>query len=84
MASRSYPQIFHSACTGNDWFMVDMSAVYPIKRIVYYNRADCCRHRASGMVVELLDANKQVVWTGKLSGNQASESMLTFAKPFHV
>ena len=84
MASRSYPQIFHSACTGNDWFMVDMSAVYPIKRIVYYNRADCCRHRASGMIIELLDANKQVVWTGKLAGNQASESLLTFAKPFNV
>jgi hypothetical protein len=64
--------------------MVDMSAVYPIKRIVYYNRADCCRHRASGMIIELLDANKQVVWTGKLSGNQASESMLTFAKPFNI
>jgi len=84
MASRSYPQIFHSACTGNDWFMVDMSAVYPIKKIVYYNRADCCRHRASGMVVELLDASKQVVWSGKLAGNQPSESLLTFAKPFNI
>ena len=84
MASRSFPQIFHSGCQANDWFMVDMSAVYPIKKIVYYNRADCCQNRATGILVELLDANKQTVWSGTLAGNQASESILTIAKPFNI
>ena len=84
MASRSFPQIFHSGCQANDWFMVDMSAVYPIKKIVYYNRADCCQNRATGILVELLDANKQTVWSGTLAGNQPSESILTIAKPFNI
>jgi len=84
LRSRAYPQIFHSGCQANDWFMVDMSAVYPIKKIVYYNRADCCQNRATGILVELLDANKQTVWTGTLAGNQPMESLLTIAKPFNI
>jgi len=84
MQSRSFPQIFHSGCKTNDYFMVDMSAVYPIKKIVYYNRADCCQNRATGILVELLDANKQAVWSGTLAGNQSSESLLTIAKPFNI
>jgi len=84
MASRSFPQIFHSGCKSNDYFMVDMSAVYPIKKIVYYNRADCCQNRATGILVELLDANKQTVWTGTLAGNQSMESIVTIAKPFNI
>jgi hypothetical protein len=84
MGARSFPQIFHSGCQANDWFMVDMSAVYPIKQVVYYNRADCCQNRATGIVVELLDANKQVVWSTTLQGNQMSESVLTFAKPYNI
>jgi len=84
MRARSFPQIFHSGCQANDYFMVDMSAVYPIKQIVYYNRADCCQNRATGIVVELLDANKQVVWSTTLQGNQMSESVLTFAKPYNI
>jgi hypothetical protein len=84
MASRSFPQIFHSGCRSNDYFMVDMSAVYPIKKIVYYNRADCCQNRATGILIELLDANKQTIWTGTLAGNQSMESILTIAKPFNI
>jgi hypothetical protein len=84
MASRSFPQIFHSGCKSNDYFMVDMSAVYPIKKIVYYNRADCCQNRATGMLIELLDANKQTVWTDTLAGNQSMESIVTIAKPFNI
>jgi hypothetical protein len=36
------------------------------------------------MIIELLDASKQVVWSGKLAGNLPSESLLTFAKPFNI
>ena len=84
LAPRPFPQIFHSGSATNDSFMVDFGAVYPIKKIVYYNRSDCCQNRTTGQVLELLDAAKQPVWTATMAGNQLSETFLTFAKPFNI
>jgi hypothetical protein len=63
--------------------MVDFTKTYPIKRVEYYNRADCCWGRANGMLLELLDENKQVIWTQTLDSN-FKQVYYTFLKNFNV
>jgi hypothetical protein len=84
MGPRSYPNIYHSSCRVNDSWMVDFLQVFPIKRVVYYNRADCCGDRSRDMVIDLMDANRKVVWSTILKGSAASESFITDAQQFNL
>ena len=43
-----------------------MKAVKEIGQIKVHNRGDCCGERLSAAVVEILDANKKVVWSAKI------------------
>lgn len=46
--------IYHSAGNGPDEFwLLDLGKTYPITKITYYNRGDCCQNRAIGMTIEL-------------------------------
>jgi hypothetical protein len=84
MGPRSYPNIYHSACRVNDSWMVDFLQVFPIKKVVYYNRADCCGDRSRDMVIDLMDANKNVVWSTVMKGYASSESFVTDAQQFNL
>ena len=37
----------------HDFVLFDLGASYPITKIVYYNRGDCCQYRANGMQINL-------------------------------
>lgn len=46
--------IYHSWGAGPDeYFIVNLGKKYPITKIVYINRADCCQGRADGMTINL-------------------------------
>jgi hypothetical protein len=83
LASRAHPFEFHNQCRANEWWMVDFGKVYPIKRLEYYNRADCCSQRANGMLLELLDENQKIVWSQTLDGTM-KQTYYTFVKVHNV
>jgi hypothetical protein len=84
LQSRWHPYEYHSQCKAGDFWMVDFTREYPIKKIDYYNRADCCSTRANGMILELLNKNKQTVWQTTLRGGLPVESFFTFARDYNI
>lgn len=66
---RSYPSIFHGGQASSDWFMVDLGQAFNIRRVVYYNRRDCCQHRMNGGLIQLLNAQQVVVAQRVMSAN---------------
>jgi hypothetical protein len=57
--------------------MVDLHSDQDVSRVVFYNRNDCCQDRADGALLQLLDANHNVLETRTLS--QALVQPFTFA-----
>ena len=78
LSSKSFPYIYHSACSSNPWWQVDLGSVHNIAKIVYYNRGDCCRSRATKLKLQFMDANKKVLWTGDEFGSSAAEQTFAF------
>ena len=68
LANKSHPGGWHSLTgNSNEYFLVDLQKPYPIEKVVYYNRGDCCQNRAKGMLLRLQDENRNEIWTGTLS-----------------
>lgn len=72
MSPRPYPNVYHSGTgpnsTGNPgncgdslFWIVDLQRDYDIKKVIFYNRSDCCSERARGMKLKLLDANQNII-----------------------
>jgi len=45
----------------NDWIEIDLGSEREIKKFVIINRADCCKDRAIGIKVSILDKDKKEV-----------------------
>ena len=60
---------YHSKCQPGDYWLLDLQYEYPVQKITYYNRGDCCSDRAIGMNIDLMDKNKTVLKTIKLAGD---------------
>jgi hypothetical protein len=73
---RRHPQEYHDAMgpESNHWWMVDLGKVYEIKKVVYFNRTDCCNYRALNMPIQLLDGDRKVV-AQKLLSNTAVKDL---------
>ena len=67
---------FHSRGGSGYWWQVDLQREFPISKVVYYNRTDCCSNRSAGMRFQLLDSAKKVVYTSP--GFAANTSIQTF------
>ena len=80
---RGHPFEYHSLCRQGDYWVVDFGKLYPVKRVEYYNRADCCADRANGMLVELLDERINVVWQQTLDGTLV-QKYSTLSKNYNV
>lgn len=59
--------VSHTLLEDNPFWMVDLGGVKDIGRIRVFNRKDCCGERLEGAVVEVLDADKKVVWANTLT-----------------
>ena len=53
----------HTAWAAKGSIEVDLGRMTPIYQIVVTNRADCCRQRANGAVLTILNDQKQVLFT---------------------
>lgn len=62
LSARAYPSIYHSQTNeANQFWQLDLGKEYPVDKVVYYNRKDCCSDRANGMTIELADKYKEEV-----------------------
>ena len=59
--------VSHTQLEDNPFWLVDLGGVKDIGRIRIFNRKDCCGERMEGAVVEVLDADKQVMWAKTLA-----------------
>ncbi|MCP4090361.1 MAG: hypothetical protein GY746_11285, partial [Gammaproteobacteria bacterium] len=65
--------MFHtsSAAYGN-WVMVDLGAGYNLDNILVHNRMDaCCQVRANNLLLELLDAGSNVIYSNNINVDAA-------------
>jgi formylglycine-generating enzyme required for sulfatase activity len=57
--------ITHTGDGRDEWWEVDLGAVYPVERMVLWNRTDCAGERLSGVTVTLLDEQRNPVWSAR-------------------
>jgi hypothetical protein len=56
--------VTHTDSVDNPWWEIDLTASHPVERIAVWNRTDNGLHtRLSNFTIELLDAERKVVWT---------------------
>ena len=66
--ARAHPGEWH-ATSNLDWIEIDPGQDYPVSKVVFYNRADCCQDRSNGAVLTLLDSGRGTVDSALLNGN---------------
>jgi hypothetical protein len=72
----------HTSCSDKGWVIVDLGSMVPIYQIVVTNRTDCCRQRANGAVLTILNDRKEILYTadpirnkaGSMTNNEADNS----------
>ena len=69
------PTFVHTSCGDKGSVMVDLGAMVPIYQIVVTNRTDCCRQRANGAVLTILNSDKQVLYTADPIRNKAGSTI---------
>ena len=84
MRARPYDQIYHSQNTlpvglgstnTSVFWMVDLGSSLDITKIIYYNRTDCCNHRARGMRIQILDENMQIQGEQNLPSGELKQEL---------
>jgi hypothetical protein len=83
LQSRWHPGEYHSAGKGNDFWEVDLRQEYPIAKLVYYNRGDCCQFRSNGMLIECLSSSRLITYTAQLSGKR-QETFVPFSPQYNI
>jgi hypothetical protein len=53
----------HTNQENNPWWEVDLKNVHTIERIAIWSRTDCCPERLDNFTLEILDADRQVIWS---------------------
>jgi len=63
----------NSACTAGTtggWWEVDLGRAVNVKKVVVYNRPDCCQERLSGAQLTVIDSEHRTVLTKTLNSNR--------------
>tara|TARA_Y100000816_G_scaffold69053_1_gene46194 strand:- start:10603 stop:13887 length:3285 start_codon:yes stop_codon:yes gene_type:complete len=87
-----YPNIYHSDgldLNGNlstsSWkyqhFTLDLGEATMIYKIVYYNRRGCCQTRSKDMFIQLLDNDKNIIYSGPPFLSESPVQEFYFNKP---
>ena len=64
LQARVFPNIYHSNGTGSsEFWRLDLLQDYPVYKVVYYNRIDCCSQRAKGMTIILAGVGTEKKYT---------------------
>lgn len=64
--NQPWPNSVHTA-VNNGWWEVDLGRPVNVKRVVIYNRPDCCQDRLSGAELTLIDREHKTVLTKTLT-----------------
>jgi len=56
---RNAPFVFHTDFEATPWWEVDLGRIYPIDRVVVYNRRDGCRERARTLSISVRSDTKE-------------------------
>lgn len=64
LTSRKYPGGYISTATTTESWTLDLGQEYPLSKIVYYNRGDCCQDRAISMTLTLKSSANITIWSG--------------------
>ena len=59
--------VTHTKVENYPWWQLDLGQPAMVGKIKIWNRSDCCGDRLEGAVVELLDADRNVVWSEVIS-----------------
>jgi hypothetical protein len=73
----------NSACTSSSaggWWEVDLGKLVNVKKIIIYNRPDCCQDRLNGATVSLIDRNHNSVWSTTLNSNRIQKFNINLTK----
>ena len=70
LISQEYPNLYHSNCYANDYWLLDLQQEYPVEKIVYYNRNNAqFASRTKGLLIDIMDSEKKVLKTLTLTGD---------------
>lgn len=64
--NQSWPNSVHTAVEGG-WWEVDLGRPVNVKKVVIFNRPDCCQNRLSGAQLTLIDREHRTVLTKTLT-----------------
>ena len=58
--------VTHTRTEDYPWWTLDLGKSADVGRIKIWNRSDCCGERLEGAIVELLDADRNIVWSDSI------------------
>jgi hypothetical protein len=61
------------------WMRIDLGGPVQVSRIIVFNRVDCCQNRLVGALVQLLDADQQVVFSSQPLTAQMQQTVVVSA-----
>ena len=65
IVDRNVDTIAHTSCGDIPWVRIDLGKTVPLHMIHVVNRRDCCRNRAIGLVLSLLDEQQKPVYVAE-------------------
>jgi formylglycine-generating enzyme required for sulfatase activity len=77
----SHGSVTHTQDGDNEWWEVDLGAVFPIERIELRNRTDCAGERLASVAVTLLDEQRQTVCAMRTDAEPRDKYVLREAHP---
>jgi hypothetical protein len=67
--NQPWPNSVHTAVKGG-WWEVDLGRAVNVKKVVVYNRPDCCQDRLNGAQLTVIDSQHRTVLTKTLNSNR--------------
>jgi len=78
--NQPWPNSTCSTSPSGGWWELDLGKTVNVKRIIIYNRPDCCQERLDGTTVSLIDRNHNTVWSTKLNSRRKQEFKINIKK----
>ncbi|MBI2926269.1 MAG: discoidin domain-containing protein [Verrucomicrobia bacterium] len=71
----------HTQAELNPWWELDLQKPQSISRINYWRRTDCCLDQSADVKVSIMDANRNVLWSGQATGTPPLPLIFDLATP---
>jgi hypothetical protein len=54
-----------TSCKDQPWILLDLKKSITITKIIIYNRSDCCFDDINGLIINVMDKNKKIIYTAE-------------------